>query len=83
MEDFEISAAEEELLEVYERLHAILAEHGEELPPDSDTALVRAGFATVTTLRGITAAGESDVADVIEMTCLPARDRTVHGGTGA
>jgi 5'-nucleotidase len=58
-----------------------LAEHGEQLPPDSDTALVRAGFAAVTLLEGITAAPESDVADAIELTCLGADRRTTLGGT--
>jgi len=30
---FEISDGERELLDIYERLHAVLAEHGDELPP--------------------------------------------------
>jgi hypothetical protein len=33
MEDFELSAGEEALLETYERLRSVLEEHGDELPP--------------------------------------------------
>ena len=47
-----------------------LREHGEQLPADSDTALVNAGFAAVTVLQGITAAPASDVADVVELRSL-------------
>jgi 5'-nucleotidase len=43
-----------------------LAEHGEELPADTDTALVMAGFAAVTAIVGIRAAEEVDVASFIE-----------------
>lgn len=51
-----------------------LAEHDQQLPEGSDTALVRAGFASVTVLQGITAAPEVDVAGAIERACLsPAR----------
>ena len=39
---FEISAGEEALLETYERLRAILAEHGEELPPFAQRNAVKA-----------------------------------------
>jgi hypothetical protein len=39
---FEISAGEAALLETYERLHAILAEHGEELPPFAQRNAVKA-----------------------------------------
>ncbi len=60
-----------------------LAEHGEQLPEACDTALVRAGFAAVSTLRGITAAPETDVADAIELTCLAPGARTTLGGSGA
>lgn len=59
-----------------------LAEHDQQLPPDSDTALVRAGYAAVTVLLGITAAPASDVADAIELTCLVPAARTAPGGTG-
>ena len=41
-DSFEISAAETELLDVYERLHAILAEHGEELPPFAQRNAIKA-----------------------------------------
>jgi 5'-nucleotidase len=48
-----------------------LAEHGMELPPDSDTALVRDGFAAVTVLRGITAAaGGAEAAGAVESLLL-------------
>ena len=33
MEDFELSAGEEALVETYERLRSVLEEHGDELPP--------------------------------------------------
>jgi hypothetical protein len=33
MEDFELSAGEEALLETYEKLRSVLEEHGDELPP--------------------------------------------------
>jgi hypothetical protein len=39
---FEISAGEAALLETYERLRAILAEHGEELPPFAQRNAVKA-----------------------------------------
>lgn len=42
MDDFEISAGEAELLETYERLHAILAEHGEQLPPFAQRNAIKA-----------------------------------------
>lgn len=48
-----------------------LAEHGMELPPESDTALVRDGFAAVTVLLGITAApGGADAAGALESRLL-------------
>lgn len=48
------------------RLQMELAEHGMELPPDSDTALVHAGFVAVTTLVGIRAAEPPpDLADAV------------------
>ena len=50
-----------------------LRAHDEVLPADSDTALVHAGYAAVTLLRGITAAPESDVAAAIERTSLAPR----------
>jgi 5'-nucleotidase len=43
-----------------------LAEHGVELPPDSDTALVQAGFTSVTSLVGIRAAEGVDVRGAVE-----------------
>jgi hypothetical protein len=39
---FEISESERELLELYARLHALLAEHGEELPPFARRNAVKA-----------------------------------------
>jgi predicted component of type VI protein secretion system len=39
---FEISEGEAALLETYERLRAILAEHGEELPPFAQRNAVKA-----------------------------------------
>ena len=42
MEDFEISTGEAELLEVYERLHAVLSEHGEDLPPFAQRNAIKA-----------------------------------------
>lgn len=54
-----------------------LRAHDEQLPPDSDTALVNAGYAAVTLLHGITAAPPADVADAIESACLgSATDRS-------
>ncbi|MBA3303506.1 MAG: 5'/3'-nucleotidase SurE [Actinomycetota bacterium] len=47
-----------------------LAEHGEELPADSDTALVLAGYAAVTSLVGIRAAEGSDAAESLEQSLL-------------
>ncbi len=47
-----------------------LAEHGEPLPPDSDTALVNAGYAAVTSIVGIRAAEEVDVAGFLEQRLL-------------
>jgi 5'-nucleotidase len=43
-----------------------LREHNEKLPDDSDTALVRDGFAAITSIVGIRAADPVDVADVLE-----------------
>jgi hypothetical protein len=40
--EFDISGGERELLEVYERLRAILEEHGEELPPFARRNAVKA-----------------------------------------
>ena len=61
-----------------------LRAHDEQLPPDSDTSLVNAGYATVTLLHGITAAPPSDVADAVESACLgPDTDRSGPvGGNG-
>jgi 5'-nucleotidase len=42
-----------------------LAEHGVELPPDSDTALVRAGWAALTSLVGIRAVEGPEVAGAV------------------
>jgi 5'-nucleotidase len=42
-----------------------LREHGLELKPDTDTALVRAGYAAVTPLVGIRADGEADGAGAV------------------
>jgi hypothetical protein len=39
---FEIGEGEAALLETYERLYAILAEHGEELPPFAQRNAVKA-----------------------------------------
>jgi 5'-nucleotidase len=47
-----------------------LAEHGIELPADSDTALVRAGYAAVTSLVGVRAAADDGVAEAIEQSLL-------------
>lgn len=48
-----------------------LAEHGMELPAGSDTALVRDGYAAVTTLLGISAVpGGADAAAVVESVLL-------------
>lgn len=43
-----------------------LTAHGEPLPPDSDSALVQAGYATLTPLVGIRAAGEVPTDDVVD-----------------
>lgn len=43
-----------------------LREHGEKLPDDSDTALVRDGYASITSIVGIRATDPVDVADHIE-----------------
>jgi len=40
--EFDISGGERELLEVYERLRAILEEHGEELPPFAQRNAIKA-----------------------------------------
>lgn len=50
-----------------------LAEHGMELPADSDTALVKAGYVAVTTLVGIRAADPPppDLADAVGRVLLP------------
>lgn len=61
-----------------------LRAHDEQLPPDSDTALVNAGYAAVTLLHGITAAPPADVADAIEWACLvPPNDGSVGGRPGS
>ncbi len=60
-----------------------LREHDEQLPDDSDTALVNAGYAAVTLLRGITAAPASDVADAIELTSLAGARAANHRSVGA
>jgi 5'-nucleotidase len=55
-----------------------LAEHGERLPPDSDTALVREGFVAVTPLVGIRPAADvagAEVAALLEQH-LPVRSST-------
>ena len=38
----ELSAGEQALVETYDRLHAILAEHGEELPPFAQRNAIKA-----------------------------------------
>lgn len=43
-----------------------LREHGEKLPDDSDTALVRDGYAAITSIVGIRATDEVPVADHVE-----------------
>lgn len=48
------------------RLQMELAEHDTELPADTDTALVQAGYAAVTSIVGIRATTEVDVAPFIE-----------------
>jgi hypothetical protein len=40
--EFEASEGERALLETYERLHAILAEHGDELPPFAQRNAIKA-----------------------------------------
>lgn len=61
-----------------------LRAHDEQLPPDSDTALVNAGYAAVTLLHGITAAPPADVADAIEWACLaPPTDGSVGDRPGS
>jgi hypothetical protein len=42
MEELEISDGERALLEAYDGLHAILAEHGEELPPFAQRNAIKA-----------------------------------------
>jgi 5'-nucleotidase len=42
-----------------------LAEHGVELPPDSDTALVKSGWVAVTSLVGIRAVEGSEVSGAV------------------
>ena len=54
------------------RLQMELRETGVELPPDTDTALVLAGFVAVTAIVGIRAAEEIDVAAALER-ALPER----------
>lgn len=49
-----------------ERLKMTLQSTGVELPPDTDTALVAAGYAAVTIINGITSADWAPVADHIE-----------------
>jgi 5'-nucleotidase len=48
------------------RLQMELRDTGEELPPGSDTALVNAGYAAVTSITGIRATEPGDLAEVIE-----------------
>jgi 5'-nucleotidase len=48
------------------RLQVELRETGQVLPPDTDTALVEAGYAAVTLLTGIRAAAPEPVAEAIE-----------------
>ena len=47
-----------------------LREHGETLPPQSDTALVRDGYAAITSIVGIRAAAEAPVAEHIDALLL-------------
>jgi 5'-nucleotidase len=47
------------------KLQMELAEHGEPLPPDSDSALVNAGYAALTPLVGIRVAGDVPADDVV------------------
>ncbi len=60
-----------------------LAEHDAQLPEGSDTALIRAGYASVTLLQGITAAPEVGVAEVIERRTLALGARSRSGGSAA
>lgn len=52
------------------RLQMELRSSDVELPPGSDSALVREGFATVTAIRGVTAAEETPVAELLEQAVL-------------
>ncbi len=52
------------------RMKMTLRETGVELPPDTDTALVSAGYAAVTVINGITSASWTPVADHIERGAL-------------
>lgn len=47
------------------KLQMELGDHGEPLPPDSDTALLQAGYATLTPLTGIRMAGDVATDDVV------------------
>ena len=49
-----------------QRFRMTLEATGAELPPDTDTALVEAGYAAVTVITGITAGQWAPVADHIE-----------------
>jgi hypothetical protein len=42
MEELTLSDGERALLDTYDRLHAILAEHGEELPPFAQRNAIKA-----------------------------------------
>lgn len=42
MDEFDIGPGERDLLETYERLHAILAEHGDDLPPFAQRNAIKA-----------------------------------------
>ena len=54
------------LVESEGSLQMELSEHGMVLPPESDTALVLAGYAAVTSLVGIRSAGPIDLAAIFE-----------------
>ena len=56
------------------RLQMELRDTGVELPPDSDTALVVAGYAAVTSIVGIRAAPRVDVAEQVERRLTAALD---------
>lgn len=55
------------------RLQMELRSSGAEFPPNSDTGLVQAGFAAVTTIQGVTATGQGDLAERVDTWVLSKR----------